>query len=308
MIGQLGWIDNPQAVAESEARMCAAGVLTICGDAESTLTGYAKRRISDGMTYSLAQVHETKLGMSQPSFHQSRGTCVDQAGVRTTQDCLYAAISRGLLVTTPTRIARGPVYAMARRRFKYGQSMGKNDGLAGAHWAEIAATVGVYPRRKLGQLDLAKDEEKHAVDWANAGWPAGLDKLGIKIKAHRPRTIDDLEDCIFAGYFAFQCSASYFEGRAANGFATRRSLNGGGHCEENCGVYVDKRGNIQHVRQQSWGDAAPAPQPWSIQPADSPVIQLRLGSYPVHRDDMSKLMEQGETWCVQMVQGFDGVA
>lgn len=287
--------------------MSAAGVLTICGDARATLTGYASRCISEGKTYSLAQEHEAALGLHIGAYTQARGTCVDQASSRACQDSLFASVNRGLLITPVTRIARGPVYAMARKHFNYGMSGGKNDGLVGAHWAEIAATVGIYPRRKVAGVDLATDEEKHATEWANYGIPPQLKTCGIKVRAHRPRTVDDLADCIFAGYFAAQCSTYYFDGKLSTGFAKRLSLNGGGHCEEVCGAYADTTGKVQFVRQQSWGDKAPAPGNWSIYPADSPSITLRPGSYPVHREDMAKMLEHGEVWAFQFTQGFEGV-
>lgn len=285
--------------------MQAAGVMNVCG-AGSSIDGYAARRIREGFTHVLGQEAEKTLGMSQPAFRQTRGTCVDQGGVRALQDALYFAIAQGTLVTTPIRVARGPVYAMVRRKWGYKVARSQDDdGINGAQWAEIAATVGVYALRDIGKLLLSKNEEQHAIEWGNNGVPPGLEKLGVRVRAHRPRSNQELADCLWAGYFAAQCSGSYFEGRGGNGMAVRRSLNGQGHCEEVAGAFVSPSGKTHFVRQQSWGDQAPQPQPFQITPADSPEITLRGGSYPVHSEDMAALLAQGEVWAFQWVKGFD---
>ena len=308
-VGPLGWHDNPQAVAETESRLCASGLLQLCGSG-NPMDGYARKQIGKGLTYCLAQEAEAALGMSQPANNQSRGTCVDQGCTRAVQDSLYHLIHLGSLVTAPIRVARGPVYAFARRQWRYGASYGNgNDGLAVCHWAEAAASlIGVYPRRAIGKIDLAKNEEQHAIDWANSGFPSSLAKAGVKVRAHRPKTCEELADCIWAGCFGGQGSGKFFDGSDDDGFAVMQSLKGGGHCEEACGAYVDDGGEIQFVRQQSWGDSKPSPQPFMIEPADHPSIKLRPGSYPVRNDDMAEMLDRGEVWCFQPLTGFEGGA
>jgi len=301
-----GWTRDDNAVAAFTAALTATYGAATFEAGESDLKGHWGRLTGAGTTHVLAQTFEAQvLKRNLPAEAQRRGTCVARGTFRACQDAYYYDLATHATVGKPVQLCFEPIYGGSRVNIGRGQ-LGTNDGAAGAWAAEFVSTFGLLERAIYANLDLRQPREELAVLWGNPGQgcPDNLLRLGRShtVRAHRVMNVDELADCIAAGYFAAYCSQMLWGARDRDGMARPESP--GGHCEEIAGVFLTPSGRTAFVKQQSWGDLPNGPDQLATK---SGPLKLRQGSYGAHADDVQRGLDHGgECWCFKVRTGWRG--
>lgn len=295
-----GWHRDDDAVAAFNASLIATHGTATFRDSQPGLQGHWNRLVAEGVCHVLAQTYE-RIACKQnlPAELQRRGTCVSRGTFRACQDSYYYELATVAMVGKPARLAFEPIYGGSRVNIGRGR-LGTGDGSVGAWAAEFVSSYGLIERGIHGPIDLTQPREDLAVLWGNPaqGCPVALLNLGRQhtVRCHRVLTVDELADCIAAGYFAAYCSNIIWGDRDRNGMS--RPSSSGGHCEEIAGVFLTPSGRTAFVRQQSWGELPNGP---DVLATKSGPITLRQGSYGATADDMQRGLDNGgECWAFQV--------
>lgn len=301
-----GWKRDDNAVAAFTAALNATYGAATFGATEPDLRGHWKRLTGTGTTHVLAQEFELQaLKRNLPAEAQRRGTCVSRGTFRACQDSYFYDLATTSTVGKPVQLCFEPIYGGSRVNIGRGQ-LGTGDGSVGAWAAEFVSKFGLIERAIYGNLDMRQPREELAVLWGNPGQgcPDQLLRLGRShtVRCHRVMNVDELADCISAGYFAAYCSNILWGSRDRDGMA--RPDSSGGHCEEIAGVFLTPSGRTAFVRQQSWGELPSGPDQLATK---SGRIKLRQGSYGAHAEDMQRGLDHGgECWCFKVRAGWRG--
>lgn len=244
---------------------------------------------------------EMKLfGKYMPSWNQLRGTCVSQGFGRAWQDALWYAIAFGNRIGLPVQICNEPIYAGSRINVGKG-NLGNGDGSCGAWAALYGHNFGLNSRQVYGNIDLTTPHEDWACQWGapHHGVPQSLLDASADYKADacmKCESIEDVRDALAAGYGVARCAKHATHGtRSIDGFLD--PVPSGGHCQEIRGVYVDIKGDLCFIDQQSWNGNGPVGGgPIKLQ--DGREVDLPEGASATHSDTIAIYLNEGEVWAV----------
>ena len=256
------------------------------------------RGFGEGKSYLHQDAEQALFGKTLPSWMQNRGTCVSQGSGRAIQDAIYSSIAVGGLVGDLVSICFETIYGGSRIQIGRGQ-LGGGDGSCGAWAAQFMHDFGILKRGVYGSINLESPREDLAVQWGQPryGVPQSLlaESASRKLPAClRCMTVEDVRDALAARYGVARCADMATDGvRDKDGI--RRPRVSGGHCQELCGVYVDKDGDLMFVEQQSWGNAGPKGG-GTFKLQDGREIAPREGSCAIYPDDVEYYLRNGEVW------------
>lgn len=306
--GATGWIRDDEAVAA----FVSSGIPQPHRIAKADgvpLAGYWQSLIARGVKGVFIPDAELELfGRYREPELQRRGTCVGRGTFRALQDSWYWRLAKRGVIGKPVTFAYEQLYGDARVAVGHGE-LGRaarnpnNDGCIGAWAAQALHDIGIVPRGQYGTIDLTRDREDLAVQWGDPGYgaPASLHKFCYRARAcFDCRTIEGMADAIAAGYAVAYCSNLLYGANDADGYA--RPEDAGGHCEEYCGVFLDRSGNLCFLKQGSWG---------SDYPGGAHVLQyaggqktMRPGCSGIRAEHVEAgLKDGGEAWAFDL---FDG--
>lgn len=275
--------------------MAAQGVEPLFADAQPGLAGFGT-----GKSVLLFEAEQHLFKQYLPSWSQKSGTCVSMGFGRAWQDALYWGLAFGSLEGTPASICFETIYGGSRVTIGKGK-LGSGDGSIGAWAALYGHDYGLLTRGTYGTIDLSKPREDLAVLWGTPGRgvPASLlaESAGYKASGcMRCTTVENIVDAICAGYGCAGCAQIATSGiRDDHGMCRPRPS--GGHCQEIRGVYIDWKGRLCGVMQQSWGAAGPSGGgPIKLQ--DGREIPLPEGACGVFAEDLKRYLTDGEVWAV----------
>jgi hypothetical protein len=305
-----GWVRDPEATELITEQLGARGPVYPCD--VPGLKGYANEQINRGIYCVLSiDTDRQALGDVIPVKNQLRGTCTDQSGSHALSSSWNAGVALDQIVGVPLVIPSGPQYALTWRHSpgRYGSTHPYScrcsrcpDGEAISHYAYVAATVGILGAGTYGEFDLTKDREDLGIAWCVNGVPQSIldAAAAVKCSAYRVKSLDDLNDCLWARKFGHQGCGYTFDGHDGD-YARLVSLQGGLHAEAILGAFVDVSGEIGYVRRNSWKGRPKGP--YQIKVRDGRVIPLPPGYYPVRKRDMQRVLADGETWVYGFRQG-----
>jgi hypothetical protein len=310
-----GWVRNDEAIdafCQTLSARSPNGQVAF-GAAKSEFKGTWKRLAERGSSGVFLQDAEMILfGRYLPADSQARGTCVSRGTFRACQDSYFHSLTIAAQIGTPAMLCFEPIYGGARVNIGRG-NLGYSDGAYGAYAAQWVHDYGLLPRGKYGQWDLSKAREDLAVDWGNPGRgvPRELieqSKGHLVASCFQCQTLDDVADAIACGYgVAFCCNSLW---QIPDGQSTRRDadgmcrpVTGGAHCEEVRGIFIDHKGRLCFLRQNSWGDY---PRGGRLRLKDGRELELPPGSYGAFADDMQRAMASsgGDVWAFGGIQGW----
>lgn len=295
------WISPEQTDAVCLA-LAAQGAEPLFGDAAPQFNGYG-----EGKCVLLQDAEEKLFGHTLPSWMQTRGTCVSQGTGRGVQDSLYNDLAFGDAIGKPVQLSAETIYGGSRVQVGKGQ-MGKaspwgssrpsGDGSCGAWAAQFVHDYGMLARGVYGSIDLSKAREDLSIQWGNVGVPQALlqESAGYKARAcMRAMTVENVRDGLAAGYAGARCAQKATHGQRDQDGMLQPS-DSGGHCQELCGVFVDYKGRLCFVEQQSWGaEAGPVGGGmWKLQ--DGREVQPREGACGIFVDSIQTYLRTGEIW------------
>jgi hypothetical protein len=275
--------------------IASSGAEPFFADAKPGLRGFG-----EGKSVLLQEAELKLFGKYLPSWNQARGTCVGQGTGRALQDATFWAIAFGDSIGKPTQLCFETIYAGSRIQIGKGW-LGNQDGASGAQAAQYVREYGLLARGVYGSIDLSKPREDLAVTWGapRHGVPTALLSESATFKAEaamKCTTVDTVRDAIAAGYGVTACGGMATHGqRDANGMLAPSPS--GGHCQYFCGVFIDFKGRLVFVDQQSWGTNGPVGGgPWKLH--DGREIQPREGACGVFADVVEKYLRTGEMWAI----------
>lgn len=304
MIDNYGWHYRPGEIeAYCRARNDAGDPVSF-GAARPELKGFWQQCVSRGITGIFLQDAERELfGENRPADFQQRGTCVSRGTYRACQDSWLYSLARKGTIGRPVLIAYEPIYAGSRVNVGRGQ-LGGEDGSVGAWAAQYVHDYGLLERAVYGSVDLSESREDLAVAWGapGRGVPGELLQASSPFRAisHKAENVEELADCIAAGYAVAFCSNTLWGDRDGSGMA--RPSGRGGHCEEVCGVFLTADGDLGFVRQQSWGVRPRGPDVLSCK--GGAMKTLRQGAYGAYAADLQRALQQGEAWAFEIRTGW----
>lgn len=265
-------------------------------DAVPTLKGFG-----DGKSVLLQEAEKRLFGHYLASFMQRSGTCVGQGYTRAMQDAAFFALTHGGLIGRPVQLCFETIYAGARINVGKG-SLGSGDGACGVWAAQFMHDYGLVERGVYGSIDLSKPREDLAVLWGapRHGVPQVLLDQSLSYKADavmKCTSVEDVRDALAAGYGVPRCANRATHGqRDANGMLAPSTS--GGHCQELCGVFIDIKGDLIFVEQQSWGAQGPVGGgTWKLQ--DGREIMPREGACGIRPEDIKTYLREGELWALR---------
>ena len=300
-----GCLIDHEVTAEVVARMESDGMIVGYGASKPSLVGWYKRQVSRGVIKSLAQDSEFKVnGKMRKAYRQSGPVCVSRGTGGAIEDSYLFSLAGRSVVGVPVEIATEPIYGGARIAIGKGR-LGNKGGAYGCNAAEYVSRYGVVSRGKYGSIDLTESNDDLAGQWGapQAGVPKLIQdaSLSHEVSAHKVDSTEELADAIWAGYFGAVCRSMYSSAVDGDGFGIFN--NQGGHCTEVSGAYINSRGRLCFVEQQSHGSGRPTMNP--IAKTDSCDIPLRDGSYPVRMEDMATAIQTGECWVFSVKTGSE---
>lgn len=284
------------------AHQWSRGTITKSGPKHKRVGFGILRRIKEISTLHVENVTVYNLEVEEDHSYVVSGlavhNCVSQGSGRAIQDAIYSSIAVGGLVGDLVSICFETIYGGSRVQIGRGQ-LGGGDGSCGAWAAQFMHDFGILKRGTYGSINLESPREDLAVQWGQPryGVPQSLlaesasHKLVSCMQCH---TVEDVRDALAARYGVARCADRATDGvRDKDGI--RRPRASGGHCQEICGVYVDKNGNLMFVEQQSWGNAGPKGG-GTFKLQDGREIAPREGSCAICPDDVEYYLRNGEVW------------
>lgn len=303
--GPLGWVRNDAAVEAFCQKVESSGRPIAFGDAKPEFKGYWRKLVERGVTGVFLQDAEEKLfGSTQPAEFQRRGTCVSRGTFRACQDSYYNQLATHDIGSV-VKLCYEPIYAGSRVEIGGGQ-LGHGDGSCGAWAAEFVHDYGLIPRGIYGKYDLTESREDWACQWGEPriGVPSELlvaSKAHLVAQCFQCTTTEEIADAIASLHGVAFCSNVIWGDRDVTGMS--RPVSSGGHCEEVCGVFLRREGDIGFVRQQSWGDS---PSGSNILRYSGGEKRLRQGSYGAFDNDLGHAMAgaNGDVWAFGGITGW----
>lgn len=302
----LGCFYDPAETSATVENLIRDGLVVSFSEASESLSGFAKREQLRGVTRVLAQEAERKVnGAMRPAYRQTRGVCVSRGTAGAILDSYLYSLALGGIVGRPVAIAAEPIYAGSRQTIGRGR-LGAGEGSCGSWAAEWVARYGVVARSVYGEVDLTRDDDNLACNWSSRpgqNVPDAIQNAGLAhlVSAHKIESTSEAADATWAGYFGAVCRSRYCSTVDANGFGLFG--NAGWHCTEVCGGYLDAKGKLCFVEQQSHGSGRPTPNPVA-HTVDGPIT-LRDGCYPVRDSDLAEAITRGEMWVFSLKAGHE---
>lgn len=256
--------------------------------------------------------HEAELklfGRLLPSWHQLRGTCVEQGCDRAAESAWHQALAFRGAIGSPVMMAVSITYALSRALGGLGgcAPWGVRGGETGdgsfvaaamqSFWLNGLLAMGVY-----GEYDLTRHREDLAVNFCNNGVPSILKEAAAPYKLQSQNIAGD-KDCLMAIADALTSRLTvpialprYVGPRNANGVSVLQRA--GDHCTYLRGVCtVSDR--LHFIYQQSHGDDQP-PGP-NILKHDGGDEPLAPGECAIDAEDfMDNLRIRGEVWVLEI--------
>lgn len=288
-------------------RLSDAGEVVSFAAGQSSLKGYGA-----GKNVFLWRAEYELTGKLAGNISQRRGVCVARGTRTACRDSYYHAICYGDLLGDYIEIAFEPIYGGSRVNIG-GGSLGRGDGSIGAWAAQWCHDFGLLKRGTYGGIDLTSEREDLAVSWGNpgVGVPTELQEASDSYvcDVHRADTVEDIRDGIAAGYGCAFCSQTLWQNPSAgsnnrrDGDGMCRPAGSGGHCVAFRGVFVDRRGALCFVHQQSWGNDCPSG-PNRIHTNDHQEIELPPGACGIFAEDVERPLRTGEAWLFRPRRGW----
>ena len=277
---QLGWIDDPAAVAEVVDRRNLATAYA----AVPAVVGFGAGKI--------ALPYQAQQGFYGDYLYypaQTRGTCVARSGQQMADILRPLAIAADAALEIKARCAFAPLYAGARIETGYGPRRG--EGATGAGLAAFLQQWGLLEQLAYtidGQTyDLAAETDELAATWGSSanGVPAALETEAKKnpiLKAVRVQNWAEMRDAIAAGGVGVLCCNTLYScDRDAEGFS--RPEGRGGHATPVIGIDDDYKRPGGLVDYRSWGRHGSGPkrhdQPDSTTWVDADALDRHIADY-----------------------------
>lgn len=277
---QLGWIHDPEAVAEVVGRR---NLATLYATAPP-VAGFGAGKIV--LPY---QAQRAYWGAFLSYVAQTRGTCVARSGQQIGDILRCMAVANDARQQINARVAFAPLYAGARIETGYGPRRG--DGATGAGLAAFMTGWGLLEEIAYTidgkTYDLSQEDDALAASWgsSSSGVPAALEaeaKTNPILRALQVHTWEEMRDGIAAGGVGVLCCNSLFScDRDSDGFS--KVDGSGGHATPVIGIDDDYKRPGGLVDYRSWGNFGSGPkrhdQPDSTTWVDAEKLNKLIGDY-----------------------------
>lgn len=302
-MGAFGYVPMPQEVAKFRQELRNAyGADTFYG-AKPNLQGLHKTK-----PFAFLWDAEIALfGKTLPEWDQKHGTCVSQGFGRAATDRIYRQAGVEGRPIKPVEVCFETIYIGSRINVGCGQ-LGSSEGSCGSWAAKYLHDYGALPRGVYGQYDLTHPQEDWAVSMSNPGGgvPQALLTASAPFRVqqvHHVQSAREAADCIAAGY-SVSCPSQ-------QGFTTTRDSRGMCHAQgtwphnmEVRGYFIDDRGQLCFIPEQSWGSAHSPDGPDHIFLQGGQQVQLPQGAFGCDEQTFDSMVRAGDTWAVGYVPGI----
>lgn len=296
-----GWVDFPEAVAETCARM---GVMPLYAAAPHLFAD-----AGDAAAF-LWKAEERVLNRKSDPWDQNPvGSCVGFGGGRAGQDCMLVEIASGEPEQWPgADVAPEVVYGGSRVEVGGGRIRG--DGSVGAWAAKWVLDWGLVVRGVYGNLDLTRYNPATCRQLGANGIPADVEQLARQHPVTAVAKVTSGEEgwaALTAGKPIMVCSNRGFSMRLdADGFCSPQGV--WQHCMEGVGAFTHPVRGRSVVIRNSWaaylGTSRPAVRYVKADGTEG-TFELPLGCFCTTLGVFADMLSQGDSFAFAGLKGWE---